>query len=167
MTANKLVILRGPSGSGKSTIARHLLGVDPYIPHQRIHQDWHEADHFFNDEATGKYAFNYNKLDVAHRWCQANVERSLYFQRPLVVVSNTSMAHKDVMIYLEIADKYKYEWEVIKSPGPWDIDKLFLRNVHGVPRDILERQIRRYQPMACDTEWTNLEIFNNGKIRSH
>lgn len=164
MTAtNKLVILRGPSGSGKSTIARHLLNCHEYL----IHEDWHEADHFFNDSVTRKYAFNYSKLDVAHRWCQANVERSLYFQRPLVVVSNTSMAHKDVMTYLEIADKYKYEWEVIRSPGPWDIDLLFQRNVHGVPRDILERQIRRYQSMACDIEWSNLEIFNNGKIRSH
>lgn len=161
----KLVILRGPSGSGKSTISRHLLGVSDCFP--SVHPDWHEADHFFNDDVAHKYVFNYSKLDVAHRWCQANVERSLYFQRPLVVVSNTSMAHKDVMTYLEIADKYKYGWEVIKSPGPWDIDVLCQRNVHGVPRDILERQIRRYQPMACDTEWTNLEIFTNGKIRSH
>lgn len=155
---NKLVILRGPSGSGKSTIARHLLNCDRYL----IHPDWHEADHFFNDESARQYKFDYNKLNVAHRWCQTNTERSLYFQRPLVVVSNTSMAHRDVMEYFEIADKYAYEVDVIKTPGPWDIDTLFKRNVHGVPRDILERQIRRYQPIACEVEWNNKEIFKNG-----
>jgi tRNA uridine 5-carbamoylmethylation protein Kti12 len=160
MEAHKLIIIRGVSGSGKSTIARHLLNCDRGM----IHPDWHEADHFFNDDVENAYKFNYKQLSAAHRWCQATVARSLYFQRPLVVVSNTSIYHKDVMIYMELAYEYGYEWELIKSPGPWDLDTLFKRNEHGVPREVLENQIKRYQPMVSDTEWTNLEIFNNGKI---
>jgi tRNA uridine 5-carbamoylmethylation protein Kti12 len=112
------------------------------------------------------YEFDYNKLYAAHRWNMGNVERDLFLGRPIVVVSNTSMAHKEVKPYLELAEQYDYDYEIIRTPGPWDVDVLFERNTHGVPRDVIERQIARYQPMTSETEWSDLTIYNNGQRKA-
>jgi tRNA uridine 5-carbamoylmethylation protein Kti12 len=150
----KLIIIRGPSGSGKSTLARHLGG--------RRGVNWFEADMFF--EQNGSYQFDPRKLGQAHVWCQAKTMEALY-ERPetVVIVSNTSTTLSEANTYLNIADKLGADCEVIRTAGPWNIDDLFSRNEHNVPRAVLEKQVARYVPVNGEREWSDLSIFNGVK----
>lgn len=157
----QLILLRGPSGSGKSTIARSLwrgrFEDDPsFVKTEGSH--WFESDQFFVDEG-GKYHFNIAKLSAAHKWNQLQVERAMLHGSPLVIVSNTFIAHWEMERYLELAEEYKYERRLIRTPGPWDAEILFHRNKHNVPMDVLKRHISGYQPHDEDELWTDMSIF--------
>lgn len=160
METRKLIIIRGASGTGKSTIASHLQNL--------LDAPIHEADNFWlrswfggqNDSGCSEYKFDPKKLGQAHMWCQLNVEKQLHEGVKTVIVSNTSMALREMRPYLNLAEEYGYEIEVIRTPGPWDASVLFERNVHGVPLATLEKQISKYQPHETETEWTDLSVFN-------
>lgn len=153
----KLIILRGPSGTGKTTIATHLAIEDV---------DWettiaHEADQFFMGPASHIYKFDVNMLGAAHRFCQLAVEREMFHCEETVIVSNTSTRLKEMQPYLDLAAKYGYEVEIVRTPGPWDPDVLFTRNTHGVPLDTLRKQIQRYAAHPDEIEWSNMTIFDH------
>jgi len=76
------------------------------------------------------------------------------------IVANTNMSLREIEPYIELADQYNYETEIWRTPGPWDPEILFQRNVHNVPLEVLKRQIARYQPHAEEKEWSDLTIFN-------
>jgi predicted kinase len=141
----RLVLLRGPSGSGKSTIAKAVGG------------EIFETDKFW--ERKGPYDFDPSKLGLAHSWNQTNVRTACNFDVELVVVANTSMTRWEMKPYLDMAEKYGYTVEVLRTPGPWDPEVLFERNVHGVPLATLRKQINKYQPHDDETEWTDMSIF--------
>lgn len=150
---SKLVILRGPSGSGKSTISRHIQWIE--FPIILIVQ---ETDRFFTDYA-GEYKFNQTMLGKAHEWCRLDTEQSMYAGYN-IILANTNMGFREIEPYIELADQYNYETEILRTPGPWDPEVLFKRNVHNVPLDVLKRQIARYQPHPEEKEWSDLTIFN-------
>jgi predicted kinase len=152
----KLILLRGPSGTGKSTIAREIHGRESNHQAKICH---FESDQFFVDEETGTYRFNIAKLSAAHRWNQLQVERAMLHQSPIVIVSNTFIAHWEMERYLELAEEYHYDRQLIRTPGPWDADTLFRRNKHNVPMDVLKRHISGFQPHDEDELWTDLSIF--------
>lgn len=156
----KLTILRGPSGSGKSTIASFLQDRDdaPY----------HEADAFFdrswfvgNTSPHPSYRFDPSKLSQAHAWCRLGVEKHLFEGVSTVIVSNTNMTLWEISPYIELADKYNYEVEIWRTPRPWDPDVLFQRNVHGVPLDVLKKQVAKYKSIPGEQAWTDLSVFDN------
>lgn len=154
----KMVIIRGPSGSGKSTIARA-------VQRDEYNSIIHEADDFWytptliwsNSEKV--YNFKMDKLGKAHSWCKLNVEHSLLHNVPLVIVSNTSMSLKETRPYQNLAKEYGYEVDIIRTPRPWDVNNLDARNIHGVPFDVLENQVARYEPVIGEVEWDDMTIF--------
>jgi MoxR-like ATPase len=96
----KLCLLRGPSGTGKSTIARHL--IEKHNASDAIGlPGWYESDQFFTG-LDGIYRFTISKLKVAHQWCQLETERAMLLQVPLVIVSNTFIAHWEMERYLNL-----------------------------------------------------------------
>lgn len=160
----KLVIIRGPSGSGKSTIAKALGGS--------MQHNWFEADMFFM--SNGHYQFNPRELGKAHKWCQNAVYTALdlcihytyagYKTDDLVIVSNTSTTLSEANDYIRIAQEVGVdELEIIRTPGPWIVDDLLVRNEHNVPREVLEKQLARYTPFDFETEWSDMSIFNGVK----
>lgn len=150
---NNLIILRGPSGSGKSTIANYLRLED----FSDLLVAWHEADHFFG--MGDSYRFDAKKLGAAHSWCQEQVKKRMAKGYDRIIVSNTSMARWEMNPYLQLARDHAYNVVVLRTPGPWDVDILNARNVHGVPLKTLEKQIAKYQPYEDEREWTNMAVF--------
>ena len=144
----KLIIIRGASGTGKSTIAEYLRVEKDAV---RV-----EADFYFGIGDT--YEFDPKALGKAHGWCQKTTARFMLQKLPTIVVSNTSMTKWELNPYLQLAKQYDYDVEVYRTPGPWDADTLFARNVHGVPLATLQKQIKKYQPLDDETEW--LVFFN-------
>ncbi|MCV0439832.1 MAG: ATP-binding protein [Hydrogenophaga sp.] len=154
----KLILMRGPSGTGKSTISAHMVreaaeGLNTTLTHA-----FHETDQFWTD-LQGNYHFQLTKLKDAHRWNQLQAERSMLHGTNLVIVANTFIAQWEMEAYLELAEVYDYEVEIIRTPGPWDADTLFERNKHSVPLDVIRRHVRQYQPTDRETEWTDLSVF--------
>ena len=130
-----LYIVRGLPGSGKSTFAKCL------VPTACIF----EADKFWYD-VHGNYAFDINRLHIAHQWCQKQVEGAMienltsngqYFSD--IVVSNTNTTEKELEVYLTLANKYEYK-----------IVSLIVENRHGgksihnVPDEIMEKMKNRF-----------------------
>jgi len=160
METRKLIIVRGISGSGKSTIARHLASESQSFWETGRHGlPWFEADEFFIRSSGSKYKFDSSKLSQAHHLCQLKVEHLMFHDVPCVVVSNTSTRIKEMQPYLDLADQYGYEVQIIRSPGPWDPELLHQRNTHSVPLDTLRKQIARYAPHPDEVEWTDMSIF--------
>lgn len=135
----KLIIFRGPSGSGKSTAAKALGGLH------------FEADEFFM--RSGTYVFEANKLSQAHADCQRRVREAVSSEKELVVVSNTSMTRWELTPYLQMAKEFDYEVTIYRIKGPWDAKLFASRNTHGVTKEIVQRQINKYQPLESEQEY--------------
>jgi hypothetical protein len=165
---NLLIIMRGVSGSGKSYRARELAGED---------QDAIiSADQFFGDTLE-EYTANWSvdKLHAAHRNCQARIRGRMQRQLPLAIVDNTNTRIAEMMPYFDMAVQYDYRVQVHEPTSPlWlnDIEpylgnkgkyakeldlaaqRLYEINqqTHGVPLDVIKKQIRRYAyPVNFDT----------------
>ena len=162
-----LIIMRGVSGSGKSYRAKQLAGED---------QDAIiSADQFFG-ESLEEYTANWSvdKLHAAHKDCQARVRGRMQRQLPLVIVDNTNTRFAEMMPYFDMAVQYDYRVEIHEPTSPlWleqivpylankgkyakELDvaaqKLFEINqgTHGVPLEVIKKQIRRYAyPVTFD-----------------
>jgi predicted kinase len=80
----------------------------------------------------------------------------------LVIVPNVHTKLRDMKPYLDLADEYGYEIELIRAPGPWDTDTLYQHGVkrgRTTPKEAIQGMIDRYQPHKNDVEWTDLSIF--------
>ena len=134
----KLYIVRGPSGSGKSTyaakVAKELNDLGQVVDH-------YEADMYFIKDGT--YQWDATLLGNAHSWCKFKVSESLKNGRN-VIVSNTSILHKDVKGYIALADEYEVDYEVIRVIGNF-------KNIHNVPEDRVKEMRDKFQPWDGET----------------
>lgn len=119
-----LIIIRGLVGSGKTTLAKELAPL-------RAHR--FEADHYFEDEQ-GNYMWRGSDVPKAHEDCQRRLETAMWAERTPLVVSNTSITHKSMEPYKQLADRYGYTYTILDlyDGGKTD-EELFRRNAHNVP----------------------------------
>jgi predicted kinase len=115
-----------------------------------------EADMFWP-----KGVFIGRLISTAHQWCQANVQRDMLHDVPNIIVSNTSIRTKDFQIYIDMAERMRYTYTVIRTPYPWDSDELAERNIHDVPSKTIQRWIETYEPFDGELMWEDLTIFEN------
>lgn len=125
-----LTILRGVSGSGKTSLAETLTQL-PYTTAVA-------ADDFWYIEGKGEYAFNVNRLGEAHEWCKDKVESLMSTEECNIVLHNTNTSEKEILPYLELADKYCYKVVSLIVENRHGGE-----NVHNVPAVALERQERK------------------------
>jgi tRNA uridine 5-carbamoylmethylation protein Kti12 len=120
-----LYIIRGLPGSGKTTLAKELLekGIVDHIV---------EADQFMVDE-NDNYKFDPTRLKFCHESCQAWVQYYLWngFK---VAVANTFTRVWEMEPYFRM----KYPYTVIEAKGNY-------KNIHGVPKYIIDDMKKRWQ----------------------
>lgn len=117
-----LYIVRGMPGSGKSTYAK-TLSINHF-----------EADDFFYKE--GEYLFEPAGLKKAHDSCFINVELSL-FDGQDVVVANTFTTLKEIQPYIDLADRYETNVQIVTCTGEYE-------SIHEVPEHTIERMRQRF-----------------------
>jgi predicted kinase len=131
-----LFIMRGLQGSGKSTLAKALASSQGQV---------FASDDYFMIE--GEYNWDASKIKDAHEWNYRRIECALNNNIPIVVVDNTNITLWELNNLREIvllAGTNGYNVKIMTPNTSWafDVDELFKRNTHNVPREVIERKHR-------------------------
>jgi predicted kinase len=132
-------LIRGKSGQGKSFLANQITNGGKDCPIV-------EADDFFLvGETFPKYQFDATLLHQAHSWCKLEAERLLR-RYGSVCIANTFTERWEFEPYITMAQKYKTELRILEPATPWafDLNELVRRNQHGVPKEVIEKQLARW-----------------------
>ena len=113
-----IYIVRGLPGSGKSTIAKKLVHYTKHF----------EADMFFMEN--GVYCFNPAFIKDAHEWCFNSIESAMKTDCDCCV-SNTFTQRWEYQPYLDLAERYDYNVQIIECHGDFG-------NIHDVPEQVIE-----------------------------
>lgn len=124
-----LNIIRGLPGSGKTTVGLCLMDFD--------HSKCFEADKFFMIKE--EYNFIPEILPCAHDWCKRQVESYMKFTKRECVVSNTFTQKWEYQPYLDLAEKYGYDVQIIECHGKF-------KSVHNVPDYVIQKMKERWEP---------------------
>lgn len=153
----RVILTRGLPGSGKSTLGKKL--ADSYHRDGFTYRIFATDDYFVNAE--GEYVFDGTKISIAHKWNQSRVEEAIFDRIDVIVVDNTHTQFWEMIFYINTALDAGYEVEIAEPTTDWrlDIDELFVRNVHKVPREAIERMLKRWQ----DTDEILLDVAEQRK----
>lgn len=139
-----LYLLRGISGSGKSTLAKQILEreIDSGCTAKIF-----STDNYFINSETGEYVFEGAKIGIAHQWNQKSVEEAMEAGMNSIIVDNTNTQRWEAKPYAQLAQKFGYEWKVVEPETTWKKDAQILaeKNVHGVPREAIQRMLDRWE----------------------
>lgn len=138
-------VSRGAAGAGKSTRVRRM--ADAFRREGRSVAVC-SSDDFFVCPGCAGYHWSRDKLHYAHQWCQSKFRAALAAGTEAVFVDNTCITVKECRPYVEWALDSGYSVEFLEPTTPWafDVDELTKRNVHGVPREGIQRMLERWAP---------------------
>lgn len=133
---NQLNLICGPSGAGKTTWAHREIFAGYVVV---------ETDQFFTNPRTGKYEFDPHLLAENHAKCQ-QLTRLLLEAGKSVIVANTNVRREHRDIYRRIAAETRAGISVFAfNPLALDADVLAARNIHDVPKYVIERQLTEFE----------------------
>lgn len=142
-----MLIMRGIPGQGKSFLAQQIESYNP---------SWVKTEIFSTDNfwklSDGTYRFDMKRLGIAHEWNQQQVKnayaRHAYAVPECVIIDNTNLTFSEVKPYLDIAKNEKVAvFEVVpNTPWMYNVDELVKRNQHNVPRETIERMLKKFEP---------------------
>lgn len=139
----QMFIMCGPSGCGKSTLAKKIKDkMDKRLFICKIFS----TDDFFVDRY-GEYKFEPNKLGYYHEMNRLNVEFHAN-HCDIIIVDNTNLTRKEREPYIKIAKTYGFHVTVLTPQTSWfnDVDGLLSHTTHGVPKQSIERMLKKYEP---------------------
>lgn len=133
-----LTILRGLPGAGKSTRARELRDKGALTI---------SNDDYFTDAASGQYIFDRAHLNDAIKSCRFNVLLAMRKGVPHIVVDNCFIYKNPIEWYRDAAFRhgYRVEVEMIGDTTPEAVAAYHARNIHGVPRTVIEKMAKEFQ----------------------
>jgi predicted kinase len=131
--------MRGYPGSGKSF----------YIRTHHPKAEVCSADDFFIGP-DGVYRFDGAKIREAHKWCMKKFITLVRMgdgdegaKVPEIVVDNTHTQLWEFSGYVQIAEAFGYEVEIVRMDTP--VDVAASRNLHGVPLKAVQSMADRFQ----------------------
>ena len=128
-----LIIMRGLPGSGKSYLTQLIK--------DKTHATVCSADHFF--EKNGEYNFDPAKLGQAHKKCMDKAV-ALFKKNKPALIDNTNTTLGEMLPYIELGFTSVF---IVEPYTQWrfNLDCLESKNQHGVPRETLEKMLKRWQ----------------------
>lgn len=145
-----LILIRGLPGSGKSTLASEMFHdrsetgfFDP-----RAEVDYLvEADDYHMVE--GEYQHEEAYESLSHAWCLSEAFRRLRRQ-DVVYVANVFSKREYIFPYLEYARKLQVQVLLVETETDWawSLEKLYEKNVHDVPLEVIERMRDYWEEMS-------------------
>lgn len=132
----KMICMRGVPGSGKTTRAKEIKAASQVSACILSTDDWFMCDQV--------YLYDPKQIPTAHKWNQDRAARLAAAGFPLIIIDNTHMRVWEMRVYLEIAEKYSYEFETCDIGGG-DLAACAERNQHGVPAEVIYRMASSYQ----------------------
>ncbi|XP_004604592.1 NEDD4-binding protein 2-like 1 isoform X1 [Sorex araneus] len=134
-----LYLLRGLPGSGKTTLARQLQHD---FPRALI---FSTDDFFFREDGT--YEFNPDFLEEAHEWNQKRARKAMRNGISPIIIDNTNLHAWEMKPYAVMALENNYEVIFREPDTRWkfNVQELARRNIHGVPREKIQRMKERYE----------------------
>ena len=148
-----LIIARGIPGSGKSTAVRNhfkniLLSARTPLPVC-------SADMFFG----ANYKWSKELTGDAHKWCQLECKRMMLDDYPVVYIDNTNIKRADYQVYVDLAERFKYNVKLLEPHTEWhsDVEECFKRNTHNVPKDVIQRMNDQFE---LDSRFETLRLFD-------
>lgn len=101
---------------------------------------------YFVDLESGEYEFNPQKLTEAYKWCwQVANDDLIYYGK--VIVSNTFTTWKEILPYVQRAQRMDILIDIIETDTPWarNPQKCADKNQHAVPLAEIKRQLSRWE----------------------
>lgn len=153
----KVIFIRGISGAGKSSIAR---GLQTYYRASGFTCEVIEADAYFEDEHG--YDFQGTKIGKAHDEARARMVQSA-LTNDYTIVANTFTQLWELLGDDPKSPGYLYHLrKTVSSPNLKEAiirimaneEAAANRNVHNVPKEIIQKQARRYVPYHSEHEIT-------------
>ena len=123
-----LILFRGLPGAGKSTLAETLCDVA------------YSADDYFTN-AEGAYHYDRARIKEAHEHCLLQTIRAMSQCVSRVGVANTFTEAWEMAPYYKAAYAAGYRVHAVIVEGRGH-DR---ENVHGTPRDVIDRMNNRFQ----------------------
>jgi predicted kinase len=140
--SKKLIIMSGPSGAGKSTYVKENYSEGVICSADRYFEELAMLNQTSYEEEFQPYL-----LAKAHQFCWWQFIHAIkVMDEPLVVIDNTNTQKWEFENYEFLAELEGYEVERVVVP--FDPDKAEVyhsRNKHGVPLEVIERQIRDFE----------------------
>ena len=129
--------MRGIQGAGKSTYVKNNF------PNSLVCS----ADDYYLDDK-GNYKWDSSKIEEAHESCKFKFMLALINKEPLIVVDNTNTRLLEFETYIKEAKSFGYNVKVIRIM----IDPIVgaMRNVHGVPLEIVQKFHSRFEPYPTE-----------------
>lgn len=132
----KIICMRGLPGSGKSLTARQLKEQSHGLTCILSTDDYFMCD--------GIYLYDGKQIPAAHQWNQGRALRAAAAGHPLIIIDNTNMQLWEMRPYLQIADKFGYEFETVDTAADSE-EACAARNLHKVPLEIIRKMAANYQ----------------------
>ncbi|KAM6179022.1 NEDD4-binding protein 2-like 1 [Rhynchocyon petersi] len=134
-----LYLLRGLPGSGKTTLARELQRDSPRAV------IFSTDDFFFQEDGT--YEFKPDFLEEAHKWNQRRARKAMRNGISPIIIDNTNLHAWEMKPYAVMALEHNYEVIFREPDTGWkfNVPELARRNIHGVPRDKIQRMKEHYE----------------------
>ncbi len=123
---------------------------------------WYDGE----EQILENYKFDIKKLHLAHQQCQNKFLQAIKNHTSLVIVDNTNIYEKDYKWYYLAAKQSGYIVD-FHTILPGTVEQHIQSNVHGVPKEAIERMIAGLKPVPKEIngEATNEIFYNFDELR--